>query len=183
MQTIQRKSLRALATLAAGTVLTIGFHMTASAATADGAAAPMHGDHKMEHDWARHRQEKMKAHLAKAAERLGIKPEQQSAWDAYANAVESPLGNGPASHETANDAAGIARHHADIAAAYAAKMMNVAETTASLQAVLTPDQQQKFNRMVKHKQHRGHRGWHRPHSPQHDNAQQSAADQPTPIYR
>lgn len=182
MQTIQLKPLRALATLAVGTVLAIGFHLTSSAATPD-SAATMHGDHKMEHDWARHRQEKMKERLAKAAERLGIQPEQQSAWQAYANAVESPLGNDRNAHEAASDAAGIARHRADFAAAYAAKMMNVAETTASLQAVLTPDQQQKFTRMVQHEQHRGHRGWHRPHSPQHDNAQQSDAAQPTATYR
>lgn len=185
MQTMQRKPLRALATLAVGTVLAIGFHTTASAAMPD-SAAPMHGDHKMEHDWARHRQEKMKERLAKAAERLGIQPEQQSAWQAYANAVESPLGNDRQSHD-ATDAASIARHRADNAAAYAAKMMNIAETTASLQAVLTPEQQPTFNKMVQHEQRRGHRGWHRPHSPQHDNAQQpgskSGESQPAATYR
>lgn len=171
MQTIQRKSLRTLAALAAGTVLTIGLHMTASAATPEN-TTPAHGNQKMEHDWARHRQEQMKARLTKAAERLGIQPAQQAAWQAYANAIESPLGNGRKPHEAPTDAAGIARQRADIAAAYAAKMMNIAEATASLQAVLTPEQQQKFDKMVRHAQHRGHRGWQRPHSPQHDNAQQ-----------
>jgi hypothetical protein len=159
MQTIQRSNLRTLTALAAGTVLTIGLQMTASAATPEG-AVPAHGGQKMERDWAGHRQEQMAARLAKAAERLGIQPAQQTAWQAYVNAIESPLGNAHKPHEPhemATDAASIARHRADIAAAYAAKMMNVAETTASLQAVLTPEQQQTFDKMVKHAQHH-HRG-------------------------
>lgn len=176
MQTMQRKPLRTLAALAAGTVLAIGFHMTASAATPENATPEQHDHQNMQHDWAHHRQEQMKAHLAKAAEHLNIQPAQQAAWQAYVNAIESPVGDARKPHEMATDAAGIARHRADIAAGFAAKMMNIAEATASLQAVLTPEQQQKFNKMVKHAWHHDHRGWHRhDHSLQHDDAQQSGS--------
>lgn len=171
MQTIQRKPFRMLAALAAGTVLTFGVQMTAAAAPLDNAVTAQDNP-EMEHDWARHRQEQMKTHLAKAAEHLRIQPTQQAAWEAYANAIESPLGNAQKSDERPTDAAGIAHHRADIAAAYAAKMMNIAETTASLQAVLTPEQQQKFDRMVRQARHGGDRDWRHPHASLHGDATQ-----------
>lgn len=148
----QRKSIRpaaAFATFAAGIALTLGMQMTANAADA-APPGPAHEAHRMEHDWARHRQEWMKKRLDKAAERLGIQPSQREAWQAYANAVESPAGNVGKPADQPVDAAGIARRRADFAAAHAARMMNIAEATARLQDVLTPEQRQKFDRMVAH---------------------------------
>lgn len=151
----QRKSFRPfaapLATVVAGIVLAFGMQATANAADA-APPAPPHDAHKMEHDWARHRQEWMKKRLEKAAEHLGIQPSQQEAWQAYVNAIESPIGNGDAGKpaDRPTDAAGIARLRADFAAAHAARMMNIANATARLQDVLTPEQQKKFNRMVAH---------------------------------
>ncbi|HWU98133.1 MAG TPA: Spy/CpxP family protein refolding chaperone [Oxalicibacterium sp.] len=171
MQTIQRKPFRMLAALGAGTVLTFGVQMTAAAAPLENAVTTQDNT-KMEHDWARHRQEQMKTRLAKAAEHLRIQPNQQAAWEAYANAIESPIGNAQKADQGPTDAAGIARHRADIAAAYAAKMMNIAETTASLQAVLTPEQQRKFDEMVRHARHGGDRDWRHPHASLHGNATQ-----------
>lgn len=156
MKTMQRHKLfrpfgAPLVTVAVGIVLTFGMQMTASAADTVPSAPPPHDAHKMEHDWARHRQEWMKKRLEKAAERLGIQSSQQEARQAYANAVESPLGNGNAGKaDRPTDAAGIARLRADFAAAHAARMMNIANATARLQDMLTPEQQKKFNRMVAH---------------------------------
>lgn len=162
MKTIQQRnslhplaaSLATLLTTFAGAVLMLGTQLSAFAADTEPSAP--HDVHKMEHDWARHRQEWMKKRLDKAAERLAIQPSQQEAWQAYVNAVESPVGHAgkPAEESTdAADATSIARHRADVAAMYAARMMDVADATASLQSVLTPEQQQKFNRMVAHAHH------------------------------
>lgn len=145
----------AFATVAAGIALTCSMQTAASAADA-APPAPLHDTRKMDttgRDWARHRQEWMKKRLEKAAEHLGIQSSQQEAWQAYVNAIESPVGN--AGHDgkrvdQPTDAAGIARRRADFAAAHAAKMMNIANATVRLQDVLTPEQRQKFDRMVAH---------------------------------
>ncbi len=158
MKTLQIKPLRMLAALAVGAVLATGFAATASAAP--------DGSQKMEHDWARHRQERVKARLAKTAERLGIQASQQSAWQAYTAAVESPAGDFHAGKNTPADAAGIARRRADMAAGHAAKLARIAEATAVLQAVLTPEQRRIFDRMAQHAHRRGHR--------HHDGHRQSA---------
>ena len=190
MKTMQRHKLfrpfgAPLATVAVGIVLTFGMQMTASAADTVPSAPPPHDAHKMEHDWASHRQEWMKKRLEKAAERLGIESSQQEAWQAYANAIESPLGNGDAGKpaDRPTDAAGIARLRADFAAAHAARMMNIANATARLQDVLTPEQQKKFNHMVAHAHrpasrhapderdgHEGHRPSPHDDMPSHDQA-------------
>lgn len=164
MNTMTRPSFRMLATLAAGTLLTIGLNTTALSAPPppDEGARPM-----TPHDRMQHRQEWLQARLAKQAEHLQIQPAQQEAWQAYVNAVESPIGNIQAPQQKPTDAAGVARRRADFAAGYAAKMMNIASATEALQTVLTPEQQQKFDRMVMHEGRRGHAGWHRPHPAQH----------------
>jgi Spy/CpxP family protein refolding chaperone len=169
MNTIQNKSLRILAAIAVGAVLTGGLVSTAS-------AAPDNGQ-KMEHDWARHRQEQMKARLAKASERLGIQPAQQNAWQAYADAVERPVGGFHKDPNAPTDAASIARRRADIAADHAAKQVKIAEATSALQTVLTPEQRQKFDQMVKHADRHGHRGWPH-HNEHHGDMRQSNGSQP-----
>ena len=158
-------SLRLLTAAAASAILTIGAAPSASAAPDTAAeAAP-----KPERNWEQHREEWMKARLDKAARRLDIQPAQQSAWDAYAHALEAPPGKMKKLPRDA-DAATIARHRADMAADHTARLMTIADATANLQAVLTPEQRTTFNHMVRFAQPHGHMAWmmhHRgePHHP------------------
>lgn len=155
MKTMKCRSLRMLATVAVAAMLATGFASAAS--TPD-------GDQKTGRDWAQHRQEWLKARMAKAAEHLGIQPTQQDAWQAYAKAIERPVGGFHEDPNAPTDAASIAHRRADMAADHAAKMVKIAEATSALQAVLTPEQRQKFDKMVKH----AHRGWARHYG--HDGA-------------
>ena len=163
MKTIQnpafRKALRFFTAFAISATLTAGFNMAASA------APDTH--QKMEKDWAQHRQEMIKARLAKAAERLAIQPQQQGAWQAYADAVSSPIAGVHFDRSAPKDAASVARRHADFAAAHAAKLAKIADATASLQALLTPDQRVKFDKMVQFQHRHGHHGWHHEHGEPH----------------
>lgn len=91
----------------------------------------------------------MQAHLEKEAQRLGITAAQQPQWDAYAKAVESPMGDMQRLPPDA-DAATIARHHADMAAGAAAKLARIADATTALQATLSPAQRTMLAHMVRH---------------------------------
>jgi hypothetical protein len=139
--------LRAVLAGTASAVLTFALASPASA------ASDAHS--KMAHNWAEH-QAHLQAHLAKEAERLGITASQQAQWQAYANAVESPIGNMHRLPPDA-DAVSITRQRADMAAGHAAKLVRIADATATLQAVLTPEQRGTFARMVRHA---GPHGWH-----------------------
>jgi hypothetical protein len=163
MKTIQttafRKSLRFFTAFAISAALTAGFNVAASA------APDTHP--KMEKDWAQHRQDMIKARLAKAAERLQIQAQQQGAWQAYADAVSSPIAGFHPDRNAPQDAASIAHRRADMAAGHAAKLAKVADATAALQAVLTPDQRVKFDKMVKFQHRHEHHGWHHGHDAPH----------------
>ncbi|HEX2603190.1 MAG TPA: Spy/CpxP family protein refolding chaperone [Oxalicibacterium sp.] len=157
---MNKKIIPVLRALAAGTisaVLTFAFAPQAS-------AAPGADDHtEMAHNssdarWADH-QAKLQAHLDQAEKRLGINAAQQPQWDALVKAIESPIGERHRLPPDA-DAATITRQRADIAAGHAAKLARIADATAALQAVLTPEQQRKLAQMARHA---GPHGRHKMH--------------------
>jgi Spy/CpxP family protein refolding chaperone len=144
--------LRALVAGVTSAMLTFAFATPASAAPAPD------GSPKMAHNWAGYREHQahLQEHLDKEAKRLGINAAQQPQWDAYVKAVESPVGDLHRLPPDA-DAATIARQHADFAAGHAAKLARIADATAALQAVLTPEQQRTLAHIVRHA---GPHGWH-----------------------
>ncbi len=107
--------------------------------TAHGAMHDQHGQ------GIEHMREYQHMRLNKLANRLEIKASQQSVWEAYVKSVEAM----PEKHADAPghdaDAATIAHDRADRAAEFAKKMADIADATASLQKVLTADQQKVFN--------------------------------------
>jgi hypothetical protein len=118
--------------------------------------AAMHRKHRMEQ-----MQMRMKARLAKMASRLEIKASQQAAWGDYVKARESVMANPPVRPARDADAATIARARADFMADMARKSAVVADATAKLQAVLTPDQRKVLDEMARrggHRRHHGERG-------------------------
>jgi hypothetical protein len=153
MKTSHSKPLYMLAALGVSALMSAGLAVPALAAPDAG--------HNMEHDWARHRQERLKARLARTEERLGIQAAQQGAWQAYAAAIENPIGHDRREERIPTDAAGIARRHADMAAAHAARLAKIADATAALQAVLTPEQRQEFDHIVR-RDHPDYRDRHHP---------------------
>ncbi len=101
------------------------------------------------------------ARLDKLHERLEIKASQQGAWDAFAKSVEA-LPQGMASPPDKDaDAATIAHFRAERTANIAKKLSAIADTTAKLQAVLTPSQREILNEQSRHFGHHGfgHRGF------------------------
>jgi hypothetical protein len=107
-------------------------------------------------DWIEHR-------LDSAASRLEIKASQQSAWQAYAAAVHA-LGEADAAKPaTEADAASIAREHADRATAFARKLTVIADATARLQGVLSPEQKSVLDQIAREAgPHHGPGGFGRP---------------------
>lgn len=162
MKAIRLNPLRILPALAVCTALA---GLTASAwAAPDSSLAT-------QPDQTRHRQERIKARLDKAAQRLAIQPAQQGAWQAYVDAVTASTGAFGQASTTSRDAASIARRRADKSAARATQLAKIAEATASLQAVLTPDQRKTFDRMARHAQRHSHR---------HGRMEQAGSRQPVP---
>lgn len=112
------------------------------------------------------RQAKMKARLqerlARMAERLQISATQQDAWAAYTQTVESMIPSERSRPPADADAAALVRFRSERAAEYAQKLAQLAEATAALQQVLTPEQQQTLNEMTRrigrggHGKHGGH---------------------------
>jgi cell wall-associated NlpC family hydrolase len=149
MIAIRNNTARLLAVAALGASLTM---FSASAAFA-APAAPA----EARQDSAKQRQEWMKQRLDKLADRLEIKASQQSAWQAYVKTLES-IGEHPARKpEMKTDAASIARRHAEMAAAMAQKLAQIADATANLQEVLSPDQRKTLDQVVAHAgHHHGH---------------------------
>jgi hypothetical protein len=136
----ERPLLRAVSTGILSAVLTF-------VVTTPASAAP-DGRPKMEDNWAAH-QAQLHAHLDKEAAHLGIRPAQQAQWQEYAQAVESRFGDHRHQLSPDADAVAIARQRADMAAAHAAKLAKIADATAALQAVLTPEQRSIFARMAR----------------------------------
>ena len=58
------------------------------------------------------------------------------------------------------DAASIVRFRADMVAARAKKLGQVADATVKLQAALTPEQRKTFDQIVRHAHHRHHHQRH-----------------------
>jgi Spy/CpxP family protein refolding chaperone len=156
MKPIRINSLRIMAAIAISAALITGVTSTAWANPAS--------HEEMKQNWAKHRQEWIKARLAKMADRLEIKSSQQAAWQAYVKVVEAPVDIAAKKPDAPADAATIVRARADFAAARAKKMAQVADATTKLQEVLTPEQRKTFDQMVQHALHRGqHRMMHRDH--------------------
>ena len=115
-------------------------------------------------DWAKQHQEWFKHMTDRMADRLEIKASQQNAWQAYVKVLESThqpfQKNKP---EVKTDAASIARMHAEFAAAHAQKLAQIADATAKLQEVLSPDQRKVLDEIVAHfgeRHHHHHFGHH-----------------------
>jgi Spy/CpxP family protein refolding chaperone len=111
-------------------------------------------------DWAKQRQEWFKHASDHMADRLEIKASQQTAWQAYIKVLESAMQHPTQAVETKSDAASITRLHADMAAARAQKMAQIADATAKFQEVLSPDQRKTFDQIVAHFIHRHAHGFH-----------------------
>jgi hypothetical protein len=108
-----------------------------------------------EHGGPMHCEPSMHYRLDEAANRLEIKASQQKAWQTYTASVEA-MTTHPDKHPVEDaDAATIARFHADMANQMAAKLQKVADATAKLQAVLTPEQRKTFDQMARHFGHHG----------------------------
>jgi hypothetical protein len=157
---MNKKTIPLLRAIIAGTISAVLTFAFASPATAAGCP----DDHpKMAHNWDEHgeagQREHLQAHLDKEAKRLDLNAAQRPQWDAYVKALASPIGEIHRLPPDA-DAATIARQRADFAAAHAAKLARIADATAALQAVLTPEQQHRLARMVRHA---GPHDWHRMH--------------------
>jgi hypothetical protein len=153
-QAIRRAALPAIVLLSLG----IG----AGRALADDAApnaSPMTGSAPGQ-ERMQHRQEWMRHHLEQDANRLEIKASQQGVWQDFAKArmalAERSFGR-PAQEL---DPAAMARLHADRAAEGARKLAVLADATAKLQAILSPEQRQTLVQMMHHGfRHHGHHGW------------------------
>jgi cell pole-organizing protein PopZ len=143
---------RMLAALAIGATLMSGLALPASAA----APSPSAADQGRQ-EWIRHRQQQLKVRLAKMAERLEIKSSQQAAWQIYASAYEAMMERPAGKPETNTDAASLARMRADGAAEHARRLAQIADATARLQQVLTPDQRKTLDQMAQHFSRHGHR--------------------------
>lgn len=130
MNTITRNKL-ATALLAAGLTL---------AAAAPASAAPGMGMRETTPEMQARMQSRLQARLDKMAERLEIKASQQDAWQAYVKVHKEMFDARPTPPAKDADAATIARQRADMAAHMAAKLATLAEATAKLQSVLTPEQ-------------------------------------------
>lgn len=160
----KRATLRALAgaAVSACLVATIGLVSSSAAEPAKPAApmdegAAMHGMHDaMGQRWTQH----VQAHLDKLAERMEIKASQEAAWQKFSAAFQTNMslhgmmGHPPGhegGHETpAADAAALARQQADRAWDHAQKLTQLADATAALQQVLTPEQRLVFDEAARH---------------------------------
>ncbi len=138
-------------------VVCLGMSVAAWAADNAAGAAPAKTEAKQ--DRAKHRQEMIKRMTERMAARLEIKASQQGAWQAYTKTLEAAFAPPPARPEGKTDAASMTRAHAEMAALRAQKLAQIADATAKLQEVLTPDQRTTLNQMVEHamRRHMGHR--------------------------
>ena len=95
---------------------------------------------QMQPDRAAAHKEMIQRHLDSLASRLEIKASQQSAWQAYAAAVQALIETGAARPGPDADAATLTRDRAERATVFARKLTAVADATARLQGALTQDQ-------------------------------------------
>jgi cell pole-organizing protein PopZ len=155
---------RVVASVAASITLLAGFAVPAWSHT------DPHG--QMQQDWAPHRQQWVKAQLARMAERLEIKASQQGAWEAYAKVIGEAANVSIKMPDENADAAAIARAHADFAAQNAKRLSQIADATARLEEALTPDQRKTLDQIVHefhhHMMHHRFHGEHREGERRHD---------------
>lgn len=91
-----------------------------------------------------------RAHLDHLADRLEIKASQEGAWQKFtASFIDTlvPLHghDARAPHDAESDAASLAKHLAERAAEHAQKLSRLADATAALQQVLSPEQRLVFD--------------------------------------
>jgi hypothetical protein len=148
-------------------------------------------------DMAQHHKEMIQRRLDQAASRLEIKASQQQAWQAFATAVQA-LGDtgGAAARPAADaDAATIARDRAERVTAFGRKLTTIADATARLQGVLSPEQKSVLTEITRNAgMHGGHEGFGRQmmrhhmmdgargddHRSDHRSMDHGGMDEPTP---
>jgi len=101
-------------------------------------------------------QARLEQRLDRLAARLEIKASQQEAWEAYRKARLSFLENRPQRPDRNADAATLARFRADMAQRRAQYLATLAGATASLQAVLEPEQRKVLDEIARQARPRGH---------------------------
>lgn len=152
-----------------------------------GARAAEPGKDRAEH-WAQQRQEWVRAKLDREANRLEITASQQAAWQAYAGARKALAERTLTRPAKDADAATIAKYRAERAAEGARKLTALADATVKLQAVLSPQQRETLNQIVRSGHHRhgfhghghherGDRGWHHGHESLQEDGQENVSDQ------
>jgi hypothetical protein len=119
-------------------------------------------------DWAKQRQEWFKHATDRMADRLEIKASQQSAWEAYTKVLEAAMQRPTKPAESKSDAASITRLYADMAAAHAQKLAQIADATAKFQEILNPDQRKTFDQIVAHFVHRHAQRFHADQRGEHE---------------
>jgi len=97
--------------------------------------------------------EHVQARLDRMAKRLNIDASQQDAWNAYAKTVEGMIGTGLQRSAADADAATVVRFRAQVAAAHAQKLEQLADATAALQQALKPEQRKVLDQIVRHPGH------------------------------
>jgi hypothetical protein len=110
-------------------------------------------------DWIQHR-------LDDVAARLEIKASQQAAWQSYAASVLAlgDVGTGMRARPAADaDAATIARARAEHLTLFARKLTDVADATARLQGVLSPEQRSVLTEVTRNAGMHGMHGGFGPH--------------------
>jgi hypothetical protein len=128
------------------------------ACAADSASDPATGFAQQRQEWAQHRMEWVRARLEIDANRLEIKASQQAAWQEYAKARTALDERNVTPPAKDLDPAALAKLHADRATEIAKKLSALAEATAKLQAVLSPEQRLTLAQISRHGWHH-HHGW------------------------
>lgn len=121
-------------------------------------AAPAETKQSASQDWGKERQERFKQLTDHMANRLEIKASQQAAWQAFTKSLQAAVESAVKKPETKSDAASIARMRADMAMERAQRLAQIADATAGLQEVLTPDQRATLDQMAA--KFAGRRGGH-----------------------
>ena len=95
-------------------------------------------------------QHRIRARLARMADRLEIKASQQEAWKAYGAVAMSMADASVLTRPAADaDAATVLRYRAERAGEMAQKLAKQADATAALQAALTPEQRAVLDQMTR----------------------------------
>lgn len=161
---MQKKSARLLATVFSVALL------AGSAAIVWAVPAMPDAKQSSSQDWAKEHHERFKHFADRMADRLEIKASQQTAWQAFTKSLEAAMEHPAQKAEQKTDAASIARMRADMAAQHAQKLAQIADATAKLQEVLTPDQRTTLDQMAARfgEHHGGHRFFHHDGEGEHE---------------